>query len=229
MEDLLLDIEHLSNDIEQMQFENNRIYEQPKFPNNIDGMPHPYRSEMNLILSFDGSKSSFVEKKNVTSEEPSMTSTAYGEKSGTPPPKIPIAMELLPNTLPYVKKDATMTTNRSASDENNALAEMIRKPLKIPVQENANDEKTATVRRHFSPQKAGAPEIKIIVHENKASVVDTVDRAPSSFPESSPKSHEPTLKGALGLQLETLPTITVSLHETSIMGKKFNFNLMIRK
>lgn len=97
LDDILQDIEHLSKDLEKMRFQNNKIYESPS-----EAMyQQPYRTEMNLILTIDGDQPKFTEK--VQSQYDNViTDTDYTD---TPPPSIPSAMKLLPNTLPYIKLD----------------------------------------------------------------------------------------------------------------------------
>lgn len=227
MEDLLLDIEHLSNDIEQMQFENNRIYDQPKFAKNIDPSQQPYRSEMNLILSFDGSKSTFVEERNENSGNHVMPPKEFEENLETPPPKIPVPMELLPNTLPYIKKndkDGISTTNKGVEDECGEQTEntvtdgpMTRIPLPpagISAKEKPNSKTNngaiATVRRHFFPQKSNASKIKIIVDDSRDSVADEEH---SSSPECSTKPRQSIAEGTNDTQPDYLAVEMVRFYK----------------
>lgn len=173
-----MDIEHLSNDIEQMQFENNRIYDEFGAQKYKENQQQPYRSEMNLILSFDGSQPTFTEEKN--DREPTQDLKYIDDNLETPPPKIPLAMDLLPIPLPYVRKneatdhpkslsastkcdiDGEGNTDRGSTDtdENHTdtlpLPSMIVPPKdKIPPKP-INTGAIATVRRHFFPRKSSA-------------------------------------------------------------------------
>lgn len=199
LEDLLLDIEHLSHDLEQMQFENNRIYDEFGAQLLKADQAQPYRSEMNLILSFDGAKPTFTEEKNDTSREKSrinqcsssVGSSNISQKSKdvvnnleTPSPKIPQAMNLLPNTLPYIKKSdkkpqtspqsgsepAMLDTNTSSKDSHpnrqiDSPIVAIPLPPPVPLSKDKSNAKsngnTATVRRHFFRHNSSG--IKIFV------------------------------------------------------------------
>lgn len=68
----------------------------------------PYRSEMNLMLCFDGSNPpKIIPMENETNENTSATVN----KQDTPPPLIPNPMNLLPTTLPYIASDAVTTSS----------------------------------------------------------------------------------------------------------------------
>lgn len=111
MDDILHDIEDLSKDIEQMQFHHNEIYDGSDAI--VDTYnEQPYRTEMNLILSYDGHQSKFTEK---SQHQNSFVSES--ENTDTPPPNVPHAMELLPNTLPYV----IMENTNYAANESSAF------------------------------------------------------------------------------------------------------------
>lgn len=126
MDDLLQNIEHLSQDIIQMQHENQKITskysmaaitsEKP-LVNTTDStlstiqQAKPYRSEMNLMLCFDGSNPKIVPIENETTE----TASATVNKQDTPPPFLPKPMNLLPTTLPYIASDV-VNTSSSTSD-----------------------------------------------------------------------------------------------------------------
>lgn len=66
----------------------------------------PYRSEMNLMLCFDGSNPKIIPMENETNE----TTSTTVNKQDTPPPLLPNPMNLLPTTLPYIASDAATTT-----------------------------------------------------------------------------------------------------------------------
>lgn len=61
----------------------------------------PYRSEMNLMLCFDGNNPKIIPIENETNE----TASATANKQDTPPPLVPNPMNLLPTTLPYIASD----------------------------------------------------------------------------------------------------------------------------
>lgn len=99
LDDLLQDIELLSSDIQQMQKQNQQYHSHlslNRLPTSNDNIPKPksnllqnkpFRSEMNLMLSFDG-------------DQPKITPLPSAQDS--PPPKMPNPMNLLPPTLPYI-------------------------------------------------------------------------------------------------------------------------------
>lgn len=61
----------------------------------------PYRSEVNLMLCFDGSNPKVIPIENETNE----TAPASANKQDTPPPLVPKPMNLLPTTLSYIASD----------------------------------------------------------------------------------------------------------------------------
>lgn len=65
----------------------------------------PYRSEMNLMLCFDGSNPKIIPIENETNE----TALATTNKQDTPPPLVPNPMNLLPTTLPYIDAVSTLS------------------------------------------------------------------------------------------------------------------------
>lgn len=99
LDDLLQDIELLSSDIQQMQKQNQQYHSHlslNRLPTSNATIPKPksnllqnkpFRSEMNLMLSFDG-------------DQPKITPLVSAQDS--PPPKVPNPMNLLPPTLPYI-------------------------------------------------------------------------------------------------------------------------------
>lgn len=120
MDDLLLDIEHLTKDLTQMQLANTR-YQSAKDlsqPTNDDwgtSSKPPYRSEMNLLLSFDGATPTITSVTPATEPEqptietkptppvPPNTPSLNSTHQDSPPPIVPAPMTLLPITLPYVE------------------------------------------------------------------------------------------------------------------------------
>lgn len=120
LDDLLQNIEHLSQDIMQIQHENQKITskynmtaittEKPMV-NTTDSalstiqQAKPYRSEMNLMLCFDGTNPKIIPIENETNE----TTSAIATKQDTPPPLMPNPMNLLPTTLPYIASDVGVT------------------------------------------------------------------------------------------------------------------------
>lgn len=81
-----------------MQMQKNPMYENVKSVKNSDSdQPHPYRTEMSLILSYNGNKSKYSTTKNIDKAQESDIET--------PPPNVPQAMKLLPNQLPYATKN----------------------------------------------------------------------------------------------------------------------------
>lgn len=203
-----------------MRFENNRIYDEFGAHRLKDNVQQPYRSEMNLILSFDGAKPTFTEEKNVDQQETSVGSKDINESLETPPPKVPCAMSLLPSTLPYVKNSDKQTPMSDAkaitSAENIKQSDGVAIPLppnNHPARDKnaakAKNGKTATVRRHFFSHKTNASNIKIIVDDTKESSIEednkhSPDRtmATLAVPEETPNLPE----------CDPLHTETVSVH-----------------
>lgn len=66
----------------------------------------PYRSEMNLMLCFDGNNPKIIPIENETNETASATAN---KQADTPPPLVPNPMNLLPTTLPYIASDVAIT------------------------------------------------------------------------------------------------------------------------
>lgn len=100
---ILHDIHDLSKGIETMQMQTNQIYE------NIDVDEHPYRTEMSLVLSYNGNK---VKYKSHDSDKLSDCTDIE-----TPPPNIPQAMALLPNKLPYAATKMIANQNEFGDGE----------------------------------------------------------------------------------------------------------------
>lgn len=105
---------------------------------------HPYRTEMNLVLSYDGQKSKYT-------TSPTMEPDKAQEPS-TPPPNLPQAMKLLPNKLPYASAATSKPIN-----EPDAIA-------KYAEQNHVNNENSTNEIIHTKAQ------IKLIVtDESKTS------------------------------------------------------------
>lgn len=206
-----MDIEHLSNDLEQMQFENNRIYDEyGAQKHKADQNQSEYRSEMNLILSFDGAKPKFTEGKNQCGDHSGGSGSKPSDVTAileTPPPKVPQAMDLLPNTLPYVKKVDYKPHTASPSNSKSSLSDTVAvndadhtppkdridgtvatipKPPPLPIAKDkltvtsnssGGQQATATVRRHFFRHNSSG--ISIVVDK------DNVNERSSSSPEFS--------------------------------------------
>ncbi|KAG4075822.1 hypothetical protein HA402_003648 [Bradysia odoriphaga] len=117
LEDLLQDIELLSSDIQQMQKQNQQYHSHlslNRLPTSNDTIPKPksnllqnkaFRSEMNLMLSFEG-------------DQPKITPLASTTQD-SPPPTLPNPMILLPPTLPYTgfEEDLKRPDKASPSSE----------------------------------------------------------------------------------------------------------------
>lgn len=107
------DIQGLSKSVESMQLQSspqlNRIYENVTTSKHTasDQSP-PYRTEMSLVLSYDGNKSKYSTSQNSTKSQGSDQS---------PPPSIPKAMKLLPNKLQYAGKSDLFKSTTSGSPE----------------------------------------------------------------------------------------------------------------
>ncbi len=64
----------------------------------------PYRSEVNLMLCFDGSNPKIIPIENEAKD----TTLVTPKKQDTPPPSLPKPMNLLPSTLPYIASDTVV-------------------------------------------------------------------------------------------------------------------------
>lgn len=129
MDNILHDIEDLSKDLEHMQFHNNRIYEGGS---RADEGHQPFRTEMSVVLSYDGNQ-----KKAKALVSQSNTAT---DGTDTPTQTLPRAMKLLPNTLPYIKKE-TSTPSTSQSDSHQD--EMERENVENAAMQDASVDTTA--------------------------------------------------------------------------------------
>lgn len=85
-----------------MQFHNNRIYEGSR----ANEMQQPYRTEMSVILSYDGNPKKIIEKPSLPALSPG-DGCVGTDGTDTPTQTLPRAMKLLPNKLSYIKKDAS--------------------------------------------------------------------------------------------------------------------------
>lgn len=84
-----------------MQMQTNPCYENLQRTKSIKtaetDQSHPYRTEMSLVLSYNGNKSKYSTLQNLDKTHESDTDT--------PPPNLPHAMKLLPNKLTYTSKN----------------------------------------------------------------------------------------------------------------------------
>lgn len=101
---------------------------------------HPYRTEMSLVLSYDGQKSKYTSS---PTPEPDKA-----QEPGTPPPNLPQAMKLLPNKLAYASTAAHKPDNET--DGHAKCAEQI----------HVNNENSANETIHTNAQ------IKLIVTDD---------------------------------------------------------------
>lgn len=175
-----------------MQFHNNRIYE----GGGIDEMQQPYRTEMSVVLSYNGNQKKVIERQELSSI-PRVDSCIATDGTVTPTQTLPRAMKLLPNTLSYVKKDAsTPPTSRSnpnqdamerENDENAAVQDanvetttknVNFKPTTDKSDESAKDILTkctkntstmASMRKHFFGRRSSVGKIK-----RKDSITDAI-------------------------------------------------------
>lgn len=108
----------------------NQIYENVENAKNSDSdQSHPYRTEMSLILSYNGNKSKYTSTKNA--------SNSLESDVETPPPNVPQAMKLLPNKLPYAIKSelfkpSQLSEQGNVNIENSANEEILSKSQVSP-------------------------------------------------------------------------------------------------
>lgn len=166
LEDLLQDIELLSTDIQQMQKHNQQYHSHlslNRLPTSNDTIPKPnllqnkpFRSEMNLMLSFDG-------------DQPKITPLFSTQDS--PPPTIPNPMHLLPPTLPYIgfKDEFTRPGPESTTPSD-------------PVESKENG--FAMIRRRLFTKKNNIPHEnpKIVVEKPPPGLIRTDSHSSSSEP-----------------------------------------------
>lgn len=177
----MLDIEHLTKDLTQMQIDNTR----KKQPKDLDESANddwgnsskpPYRSEMNLVLSFDGTNNTItsvtaVEEPILLTSDPSNSSTPPPPPNtpslnlshqDSPPPVVPAPMVLLPVTLPYVEFQDTR--------------QVVPDPPTISAQAGSNlgrmSSNFATIRRKFFTRKSSV--------SNDSTAAKTVSEVTSS-------------------------------------------------
>lgn len=120
LDDLLQNIEHLSQDIIQIQEENQKITSKYNLVKSVSDktteiattdttgstilqQSKPYRSEVNLMLCCDGINQKIMPVENDHTDD---TTLVTANQLDTPPPYVPQPMNLLPATLPYVASDA---------------------------------------------------------------------------------------------------------------------------
>lgn len=91
------DIQGLSRGLEMMHVQKCPTYENIKRSKSITSsdsdQPHPYRTEMSLVLSYNGNKSKYSTSQQAAKIQES--------DIDTPPPTLPHSMKLLPNKLNY--------------------------------------------------------------------------------------------------------------------------------
>lgn len=115
----------------------------------IKGPDHPYRTEMSLVLSYDGQKSKYTTSSDLEK----------AQETGTPPPSVPHAMKLLPNKLPYASATATKSDNETnvidsprndANNENDTNEKLL---TKSQVKLIVTDESKASLEKGSSSQE----------------------------------------------------------------------------
>lgn len=121
-----------------MQFHNNRIYEGSR----ADEMQQPYRTEMSVILSYDGNPKKVIEKASMPTV-PRGDGCIGTDGTDTPTQTVPRAMKLLPNTLAYIKKDASTAPVPSTSRIDFHQDEMERENDENAAMQDAGVETTA--------------------------------------------------------------------------------------
>lgn len=231
-----------------MRFENNRIYDEFGAQRLKENVQQPYRSEMNLILSFDGAKPTFTEDKNDDQQEMSAGPKDLSESLETPPPKVPFAMSLLPSTLPYIKnsdkqtptsdmKTPTPVDNIKQSDGVAIPLPPNNHPTKDKSAAKSNNGKTATVRRHFFSHKTNPSNIKIIVDDTKESSIEedskhspdktmatlAIPVETSNLPECNPL-HTDTVSVCVCVCGDTVPNQKLYNKRKRLMGAVFSID-----
>lgn len=142
LDGILHDIQGLSKGIETMQVQKTATYENVKeakcSTSPESDQSHPYRTEMSLVLSYNGNKSTYTTNQNADKKHESDVET--------PPPNLPHAMKLLPNKLTYTGNNERF------------------KPYNVPIPEHTNEntdnsanEKIATqaIESTSSDEKSG--------------------------------------------------------------------------
>lgn len=175
LDDLLQNIEHLSQDIIQIQNENQKITSKYSMTTPSNEKPvisttnstlstiqqaKPFRSEMNLMLSFDGNNPKIIPIENETNE----TTSTNANKLDTPPPLIPNPMNLLPSTLPYIALNVSVPLS---SNDTKCFERFT---------ETKDCNYLETIRRKIFPRKSDA--VKSVEKSNNGNVALANETAP---------------------------------------------------
>lgn len=115
------DIQGLSKGVESIQMKSNQLYE--NVPSTDSDQTPPFRTEMSLVLSYNGNKSKYS-----TNQSPNKTQDS---DTDTPPPNIPLAMKLLPNKLTYAGKPEYKQIGGSSQEAEQSI---------VNVENSANEE-----------------------------------------------------------------------------------------
>lgn len=89
---------------------------------------HPYRTEMSLVLSYNGNKSKYSTSQQCDKNQ--------GSDMDTPPPNLPHAMRLFPNQLNYAGKNEPVKAIHTGLDV---------KPINENTDNNSNEPLTNTL------------------------------------------------------------------------------------
>lgn len=116
LNNILHDIQGLSKGIETMQMQQknaSNTYENVKCAksstsSDSSDQSHPYRTEMSLVLSYNGNKSKYSTNKSTDKSQESETDT--------PPPNLPQAMKLFPNKLMYIPSSSSSSGNNNNNE-----------------------------------------------------------------------------------------------------------------
>lgn len=184
LDDLLQDIELLSRDILNMQYENQKFHSQcdlnydGSHPSLTEGMSKkpPYRSEMNLLLSFDGNT------QKITSVPPAALPAVVSptmppcpplqdllqdlvQTQETPPPTLPQQMELLPPMLPYTDFQSIQTKSCPKSLQLLPPLPLPPPPPPLPPtpQNDSNQPMPQESTKSTVPDSSRAPAIPVLV------------------------------------------------------------------
>lgn len=135
-----------------MQMHKNATYENLKraksSTSSDSDQQHPYRTEMSLVLSYNGNKSKYS-----TSQNSDKTQSSDIE---TPPPNLPHAMKLLPNKLTYTGKndlfkpiDTSQVAEKSNEHtENSANERVLTKSQAVSLELSNGNNKKANGRKN---------------------------------------------------------------------------------
>lgn len=118
-----------------MQIQTNPIYQNIDASTDSNAEEHPYRTEMSLVLSYNGNKSKY---KSHDSDK-----TSDVTDIDTPPPSIPQAMALLPSKLTYAMKCDDRTAPAAAitiTKTSPSPTEAIDTECNINTENHANEE-----------------------------------------------------------------------------------------